>query len=269
MIGKNKNYILKTYLVLVLLIILLPMVLVLVWSFTSKWPWPNLLPSQYSFRAFREVFAPYGQVFKILTSSILLSMLVAILSTIVACLTARALIFYDFFGKGLVEFLSVFPNLVPGTVFAMGIHSLFIKWALADTVQGLVLVHLIYTLPYTINIMTSLGKSIGTGLEEQAYVLGVSPFKSFIYISLPLLIPGILASITMAYISSFSQYFLSLLIGGGNIKTFNMIMVPFIAKGDRPLSSSYALVFVLSTLLVFILVDVFIKYLLTRNKRGV
>jgi putative spermidine/putrescine transport system permease protein len=140
--------------------------------------------------------------------------------------------------------------------------------SLADTVIGVIIVHLIYTLPYSTNIMRDLTESIGEQLEVQAYVLGASPLKSFIYITLPLLTPGILTSISMSYIASFSQYFLTLLIGGGRVKTISVLMVPFIAKGDRSLGSAYALVFVLSTLSVFVIIDRVIKRLPYQNKGG-
>ena len=65
----------------------------------------------------------------------------------------------------------------------------------------------------------------------------------------------------MAYISSFSQYFLTLLIGGGRVKTFTTLMVPFIAKGDRSLASTYAVIFMISTLFIFILIDLATKKL--------
>ena len=257
--NTNSNVLLKFFLYLVLFTILAPIVILLIWTFTSQWPWPNLLPTAYSLRAIKEVFAPYAKVFSTLFSSILLSLSVAVLSAIVGTMTARALVFYNFSGKGLIDFLSISPNLVPSTVFAMGIHVIFIRMSLADTVLGVILVHLIYTLPYSINIMKDLTKSIGSQMELQAYVLGASSLKSFIYITLPLLTPGILASISMAYITSFSQYFITLLIGGGKVKTFSVLMVPLIAKGDRSLSSAYALVFVISTLLVFVIIDKIIK----------
>lgn len=257
--NTNSNILLKFFLYLVLFTILAPIVILIIWTFTSQWSWPNLLPTAYSLRAIKEVFAPYAKVFSTLFSSILLSLSVAVLSAIVGTMTARALVFYNFSGKGLIDFLSISPNLVPSTVFAMGIHVIFIRMSLADTVLGVILVHLIYTLPYSINIMKDLTKSIGSQMELQAYVLGASSLKSFIYITLPLLTPGILASISMAYITSFSQYFITLLIGGGKVKTFSVLMVPLIAKGDRSLSSAYALVFVISTLLVFVIIDKIIK----------
>lgn len=266
--SASSNQLLRFFLYLVIFTILAPMVILLLWTFVSRWPWPNLLPTTYSLRAVKEVFAPYAKVFSTLISSILLSLSVAALSAIVGTLTARALVFYDFTGKGLIDFLSIAPNLVPSTVFAMGIHVIFIRMSLADTVLGVIIVHLIYTLPYSINIMKDLTEFIGEQMELQAYVLGASPLKAFIYITLPLLTPGIMASINMAYITSFSQYFITLLIGGGKVKTFSVLMVPFIAKGDRALGSAYALVFVISTLSVFIIIDKVIKRLPYQNKKG-
>lgn len=266
--NTSSNKLLKFFLYLIIFIILAPMAILLLWTFTSQWPWPNLAPTSYSFRAVREVFSPHTKMFSILLSSILLSLTVACLSATIGVMTARAVVFYEFRGKELIDFLSIAPNLVPSTVFAMGIHVVFIRMSLADTLLGVLIVHLIYTLPYSINIMKDLTESIGQEMELQAYVLGASPLKSFIYISFPLLSPGIIASITMAYITSFSQYFITLLIGGGKVKTFSLLMVPFIAKGDRSLASAYALVFIISTILVFVLVNKVMKKFSYQRRRG-
>ncbi len=262
------NKLLNIFLYISLFIILVPMVILLLWTFTGRWPWPNLLPKAYSFRAIKEVFAPHTKVFQTLFSSILLSLSVAVLSVIIGTMTARALTLYDFVGKELIAFLSIMPNLIPETVFAMGIHIVFIHMSLSDTVLGVIIVHLIYTLPYSVSIMRDLTQSIGERLEMQAYVLGASPLKSFIYITLPLLVPGIKTSISMAYIISLSQYFITLLIGGGKVKSFSILMVPFIAKGDRSLGSTYALIFIISTLLVFIIIDRITKKLPYQNNGG-
>lgn len=262
----NSNKLLRLFLYLVLFTILAPMVILVLWAFVNRWPWPNILPETYTLRAIKEVFAPHIKIFQTLLSSILLSLSVAVLSAVVATMTARALVLYDFWGKELIDFLSILPNLVPGNVFAMGIHVTFIQMSLADTVLGVIIVHLIYTLPYSVNIMRDLTQSIGQQMELQAYVLGASPLKSFIHISLPLLIPGIMASINMAYILSFSQYFITLLIGGGKVKTLSLLMVPFIAKGDRSLGSAYAIIFIISMLSVFIIIDKIINKLLYHDK---
>lgn len=255
---------LKVFLGLCLITILVPILILIVWTFTGRWPWPNLLPETYSLRSIKEVFSPSSNTLRVLLSSGGLSMTVAILSAIIGTMTSRALVFYDFFGKRLVSLFSIMPILVPGTVFAMGIHIVFLKLGLADSIFGVIIVHLIYTLPYSVSIMTNLTKSIGVDLEIQGYVLGASPLQTFIHISFPAILPGFLASMNMAYITSYSQYFLTLLIGGGKVKTLNLLMVPFISKGDRSLSSVYALLFIGSTITVFIILELLIK----KQKKG-
>lgn len=253
--NANSQILLKFFLYLTVFMILMPIIILCIWVFVGRWSWPSLLPESFSLRALKEIISPHAKVLRTLLSSVSLSLAVAVLSAVIGTMTARALVFYDFKGKRFINFLSISPIIVPGTVFAMGIHVTFIKMNLANTVLGIIIVHLIYTLPYSVNIMKDLTKSIGSQMEIQSYVLGVSPLKSFIYVTLPLLTPGILASISMAYISSFSQYFITLLIGGGRVKTFTTLMVPFIAKGDRSISSAYAMIFMISTLFIFILIE--------------
>ena len=71
--------------------------------------------------------------------------------------------------------------------------------------------------------------AIGNKLEEQAKVLGANTFQAFTKVTLPILSPVILSSLSMSYIVSFSQYFLTLLIGGGKVKTFAIVMFPYLS----------------------------------------
>jgi putative spermidine/putrescine transport system permease protein len=66
----------------------------------------------------------------------------------------------------------------------------------------------------------------------------------------------------MAYIISYSQYFTTLLAGGGRVKTLALVMVPYIQSGDRALSSVYAVTFVGSALIVFFIFEALIHRIL-------
>lgn len=244
--------------------IIIPCFILPVWSFMGRWPWPGLLPQGFTLRGMEELFSSTSNLFLILFSSIILSLTVAFLAAVIGMMTARALLFYDFKGRKMVSFAAILPIIVPGTSFAMGIHVVFLRLGLADTFAGVVLVHLIYALPYTVNIMTDVTASVGDGLELQGQVLGASPAQAFLRITLPLIMPGVISSASMAYIISFSQYFLTLMIGGGKIKTLSIVMVPFIQGGDRTIASSYALVFVVSTLFIFLLFEFLAKMFTSR-----
>ena len=92
---------------------------------------------------------------------------------------------------------------------------------------------------------------MGIALEEQARVLGAGPFQAFRRTTLPMLVPVILSAVSMSYIVSFSQYFLTLLLGGGRIKTFAVVMVPYLQSGSRNIACVYSILFMGITLLVF------------------
>jgi len=256
----------KAVLAVTLFCIFLPLIVLLLWSVAGRWPWPALLPETWSLRTLRELLLGSASLPRLLGSSIGLALVVAVLGTVIGVLTARATELHTFRGKGLVKLGSFLPLLVPGTVFAMGIQITLIRLGLSDTVTGVILVHLITALPYCITIMTDVTRQVGCRLEEQAMVLGAGPFRAFFQVTLPALLPGILSSVSMGFILSYSQYFTTLMVGGGRVKTIALVLVPYIQSGDRALSSVYAVAFVGSALLVFFLFEGMIHAF---TKRGV
>ena len=251
----KKNLLMKLVLAVTLFCIFLPMAVVLLWSVTERWPWPELLPESCSLRTVKELLFGSAKLPDILFSSISLAMTVAALGTVVGILTARATELYDFPGKKLIAMASFLPLLVPGTVFAMGIQITLIKLGLSDTLAGVILVHLIAAVPYCITIMADVTRAVGNRLEQQAMVLGADPFRAFFQVTLPSLLPGILSSMSMGFVLSYSQYFTTLMVGGGRVKTIALVLVPYIQSGDRALSAVYSVAFVGSALLVFFIFE--------------
>lgn len=261
----RKSRFLTLVLGLTVFMILLPMAVMALWSVTGRWPWPNLLPESYTLRTLQELLFGSAKLPQILFSSIWLAAVVSVLATAVGVLTARATELYEFPGRSLVRAAGFLPLLVPGTVFATGIQLTLIRMGLTDTLPGVILVHLVVALPYCVTIMTDVTRAVGVRHEEQAAVLGAGPFRAFFLVTLPQLLPGILSSMSMGFILSYSQYFTTLMVGGGRIKTLALVLVPYIQSGDRALSSTYATVFVGSALLVFFVLEWAIR---KTEKRG-
>lgn len=261
----KKNILMKLVLTVTLICIFLPMAVVALWSVTERWPWPLLLPESYSLRTVKELLFGSAKLPELLLSSIFLALAVAILGTAIGILTARATELYDFPGKKLVSLGAFLPLLVPGTVFAMGIQITLIRMGLSDTITGVIIVHLIVAVPYCITIMTDVTRAVGNKLEEQAMVLGADPFRAFFLVTLPSLLPGILSSMSMGFILSYSQYFTTLMVGGGRVKTIALVLVPYIQSGDRALSAVYSVAFVGSALMMFFVFESLIHSI---QKRG-
>lgn len=252
--ADRKPY-MNAVLILTLVIILLPVLIMIVWSFTARWPWPNIMPESWTTRTITELLYGSNDLVSILGSSVLLAVIVAVLGTVIGLMTARATEIYRIRGRRVVSYVALLPLIVPSTVFAMGFQVTLIRMGLNDTMTGVVISHLVAALPYCVTIMMDVTASVGDRLELQAQVLGASPARSFFDVSLPELLPGILSSASMAFIISYGQYFTTLLAGGGKIKTLALVMVPYIQEGDRALSSIYAVVFVGSALVVFFVIE--------------
>lgn len=254
----NKDVIIKNViLILLLLMVVLPVLSLLPWAFTQRWPWPEFFPGELSLRGIQSI-AQNPQLPKLMLSSTGISLLVALLSVLVAIATARALVIHKIWGREGIYFLALLPFLVPSTVFAMGIQVWFLKTKIGGTVTGVVIAHLIYALPYATVLLMDGTRVFGRKLEEQAQVLGASNWQGFWRVSLPNLAPAILAAMSMSFILSFSQYFLTLLIGGGRVQTFSIVMVPYLQSGDRSIASVYSLIFLGISLLVFALMELLI-----------
>lgn len=256
----KRGRLLKPVLWLTAACIILPAIVLFIWCFAARWPWPGILPESLSLRTVKELIFGSAKLPKLLLSSISLSFAVAAISTTIGIATARATELYEFRGKGLIRFFSLLPLLVPGTVLAIGAQIMLLKVGLGDSIAGIILIHTVASVPYCITIMTDVTAALGDKFEEQAATLGAGPFRAFFEVTLPNLMPGIMSSFSMGFIISYSQYFTTLIIGGGRINTISLVLVPYIQGGDRSLASVYAMAFTLSALGVFAMLELLIYF---------
>ena len=242
----------KLFVAIHIAIVLAPLAVIAVWACADRWPWPDLLPESFSLRGIEQaLFSKGGEGIAVMGESVAIALATAVVATAVAALAARAICVHRWVGRSAFSFLLVVPFLIPSTVFAMGVQVLFIRAGIARTVAGVVLVHAIVALPYAVTIMTDVTRAVGTRLEEASRTLGAGPMRTFFAVTLPALMPGILSAMSMSYILSFSQYFLTLLIGGGAVRTFATVMFPYLSGGDRTIAGAYGILFILATLVVF------------------
>ncbi len=259
----------RFFILLHLVCVIIPIILIALWAFADRWAWPDLLPESFSLRGFEEVFSGrMGTGLPMILQSIGIAFATAILSTAIAALAARAMAHYEWRGKTLFSFSVILPFIIPTTVFAMGVQVLFIHAGIARTVFGVVLSHTIVALPYAIIIMSEVTKAAGTRLEDAARSLGAGTFSTTLHVIIPSILPGILSSLSMCYIMSFSQYFLTLLIGGGAVRTFAVVLFPYLSSGDRTIAGAYGIAFIVITLAVFLVFELLLRRFGLKEERN-
>ncbi|NGM18241.1 ABC transporter permease subunit [Eggerthellaceae bacterium zg-887] len=263
---QNHHPVMWAYTVICALIIVLPLLVVVLWCFAESWTFPDLLPSEFGFGNYDAVLSVAPDLWDVVLYSIGLSLVVAAICVVVSLLVAHAIAYYDFKGRYAIDFLTFLPIIVPITAFGMGIHVFALSHGFANTFWGVVLVHSIVMVPYSIKILTESLRMMGRGLSEQAWLFGASPMRAFIDVSLPPLLPTIITAFSLCFIGSFGQYFLTLIIGGGKVTTLALVMFPWVNGANRGLAAMFAVIYALLSLGLFMIFDA-IGSALAKNRK--
>lgn len=255
-------------LALVAALMALPFLPLFLWTFAGRWRFPDLLPSEWSLRGLQYLLEPGGQVLGATANSLLIAGAVAVASIAVGLPAGMALGGYEWRFKGIVIFVVLLPIIVPPLASTMGIHLTFIRLGLADTAFGVFLVHLVPTVPYTAIILTSVFAERTGDLEEAARTLGASPWQAFLHVTLPEVVPGVAVAGLFAFLISWGQYILTVLIGGGNVITLPMLLFSAASGNDPVITSALALVFALPAILALIIALRYLKPGESGDKQG-
>ncbi len=162
----------------------------------------------------------YGQLgqqdtlIKALGNSLIVGGVTAVFSTAMGLFAARAFVRYRFKGKELSEGLVMLPLVIPGIIVASSMLVLFISIGLRPSLTTIILGHTFVALPFAVSIMKSSFDQFDQSLEEAAFDLGESVIGTFRRVTLPIVFPGIVASLLMTFTVSFDEFVLAFFLSG-------------------------------------------------------
>jgi len=232
--------------------LVLPLVPLAIWSFARGWRFPDVLPREWSLKAWEFALSARSGVLESLGVTVLVATLATVLSILVGVPAGRALGLYKFRGKGLIELMILAPVIVPGIAVALGLHSVFIQLGLTNTLAGVILVHLVPTLPYMTLVMAGIFANYDPAFEQQARSLGASAAQTFRHVTLPAILPGIIVGGLFAFLVSWSQYVLTLLIGGGRVITLPLLLFNYASAGRNDITGAIGIIYILPGILILL-----------------
>lgn len=233
--------------------LVLPLIPLAIWSVSRSWYFPDIIPSAFSLRAWNYVFSSTSDVLPALGVTTLIALCATLLSVIIGLPAGRALGLYQFRGKALVELLILAPTIVPGIAVALGLHVVFLSLGLAGSYLGVLIVHLIPTLPYMVLVMAGVFANYNPDTEAQARSLGASAIQTFFYVTLPAILPGLLIGSLFTFLVSWSQYILTLLIGGGRVVTLPLLLFNFASAGRNDITGAISMIYILPGVVLLLL----------------
>jgi len=189
--------------VLVYIFMFAPIAVVVVLSFNSSqfggFPMTGL-----SLRWYEKLMGNEA-VLRAFRTSMWIALVTSVICTIVGVMGAVALVRYEFPGKTLVNTLIIAPALVPETVLGVGL-LLLIRFAQQPrSLVVLVLGHILLALPYVVLVVQARLVGLRQHYEEAALSLGANRLQTFREVTLPLLMPAIVASLLLVFTISFDN----------------------------------------------------------------
>ncbi|MGV8855487.1 MAG: ABC transporter permease [Devosia sp.] len=237
----------RFYLLAITLFVLGPFVPLLIQSLAFRWDWPHLLPTQWWLTARQTtrlplawdyVLSPYSRLGEAIFNTVLIGGATTLICLAICLPAARVLARERFAGKRAVEFYLALPLIVPEAAIGLALSLLFVRIGLAGSVVGVVLAHLIPTIPYMVRMLTAVYQGLDRQYEEQAYTLGASRWQTMRLVTLPMLLPGVIAGCLFTFLVSTNLFLLTFLLGQGKIITLPTLLFSKLAGGQLDASAA-------------------------------
>lgn len=239
----------RTALVLIVVVLFLPFLPLLIWSFAQGWYFPQLVPEQWTLANWAALLASGSRVGQGFAESLLIAVFATGLALLVGLPAGRALGLMAFPGKGAIKLFLLLPIIVSPLATLMGIQFILIRLGLSGTLLGVVLVHLLPTVPYMTLVMSSVYANFDTDYEIQARSLGASPIQVFSQVTLPLIFPGVVVGSLFAFLISWNEFLLTFFVGSGRVFTLPMVLFTSLQGGNTGLTAAIAITSIIPALI--------------------
>jgi putative spermidine/putrescine transport system permease protein len=227
---------------LVAAFLLLPIVIIIPMSFSTAISF-EFPPPGYSLGYYAKFFTSEEWIEPTL-NSVVIALGATALTMLLVVPAAFGYVRYRFRGKALVNLLVMAPLIVPHVVSALAYYGFLGRARLTGTHLGVIVAHGVLAVPVAFLVISATLKGFDRNLERAAMSSGAGPLRTFFYVTLPVLRPGMLVGALFAFLSSFNEAVVVIFIGGRDAATLPKKMYESIRLESDPVIA------VVSTLLV-------------------
>jgi multiple sugar transport system permease protein len=170
---------------------------------------PRLVTGDFSFDAYLKILGNGGQL-RFFLNSYIVALSVTALTLVVAILAGYGFSRYDFPLKRSVNAVIISVQAVPPITLVIPYFGLVVALGLYNTYPGLILTHMVFTLPYAIIMTTAYFNTLPRELDESVKVDGASSWTALWRILVPISVPGLVAVGVYTFMISWNEYLFAL-----------------------------------------------------------
>jgi trehalose/maltose transport system permease protein len=158
---------------------------------------------------FRAVLSS-GEFQRALLNSTIVAGSVTLLALGLGALAGYALGRFQFRGRAAAQYLMLSMTIFPQIAILGALYTMLNRFGLFNSLGALILTYMIFTLPFTVWVLTSFMRALPRDLEEAAYIDGATPFQTFYRVMLPLIAPGLVTTGLLAFIAAWNEFLYAL-----------------------------------------------------------
>ena len=177
-----------------------------------------------------------------------------VLATFLGTLAALAIARGRMPWRGGLTTLFLFPMIVPSIVTAVAIYNTFARLGLTDTVAGMILAHTILGLPFVVINVLAILQKMDWRIVDAARSLGATPPRALVLVTIPAIMPGILAGALFAFVTSFDEVVVALFLSGTSAATLPVQMWNGIRFEINPTVAAVSVILIVFTSIMFALI---------------
>ncbi|MFB3816753.1 MAG: ABC transporter permease [Candidatus Methylomirabilales bacterium] len=236
------------------LFILAPFAMIALRSIGKGWFGRLWLPPQLTLEWYRWAME-VGNIPEVMKNTLIIGVIAVVVSTLIGIFAGWAFGRRQMPGKELLMAVILLPRMIPPITYALGVAQIFYAVELVDTHLGVALAHVSVCAPYAILVLSATFEGLDERVLEAAGVCGANTIKRFFYVVLPLIMPGILASMIFSFTHSYNEFTLTLLTYGPNTVTLPVRTYLAVGDGYWEITSAMAVIMVVPSLLILALIQ--------------
>jgi putative spermidine/putrescine transport system permease protein len=231
------------YIVLVCCFSVAPVVVILLESVTAA-DYISFPPQGFSLKWYIEI-GRRPEFLDSLQVSAIVATVTALGATTIGTLASMALVRHRFPGRTLLQGLFMAPLSLPALVLGIALLRFYVAADMPRDTMTLVMAHLVVTTPFAIRLVTVSLTGLDPNLERAANSLGAGRWRTFRYVTLPVIRPGIVASLLFTFIISFDEVAVSLFLSSPSAMTLPVRVFAYIEQNYDPFITSISSILVL------------------------
>jgi spermidine/putrescine transport system permease protein len=147
-------------------------------------------------------------------NSIIVAAVATIAATVLGTLIGLALTRYEFRGRGPLSLLIYVPMATPEVILGASLLALWVSTGVSRGLMTIIIAHVMFNISYVVVTIRARIAGFNRSLEEAAMDLGADELTTFRKVTLPLILPGIVAAALLAFVLSIDDYVITLFVAG-------------------------------------------------------